>query len=419
MRAARFALIAAFGCSAVPRGEVARAAPYGTWESPILADTVARESHDLGEPTLTADGIYWVEAQSDGHNSLRVRRRDGRVEELFRGADVRTEIHSADGGAYVVDGARILFTDARDQRLYLAEGDTPPRAVTPPAKAWYAGCQLDRRRDRAICIREDSSAAGVPVDAIVAVDLRGSTPPLVLVSGDDFYSAMRLSPDGTTLAWLTWPATRMPWQGTDLWTAPIDAEGRVGAAAHVAGGQHESIQQPEWAPDGDLYFTSERTGFLNLYRRHAGAIEAMWPIERELGAPTWAVDDRGYAFASPTEIVAAVTEAGQTSLFAFDIGTRAARPLMPGYTVAHSIRAGGGRALAIVASPSEPLSLVEIDVTSGRANVLARSSGTLIGEDILARSELIAFPTTDGQAHAMFYPPRNPRAARRRASSRR
>lgn len=409
MRTALVVVITALGCGA-PRGGDPAGTAYGSWESPLRADTVAAENHDLSEPTLTADGIYWLETQADGHNALRLRRPDGTIEELLPGADVRTEIHSAEGGAYVIDGARILFTDARDQRLYLADGKTPPRAVTPAGKTWYAGCQLDTQRERAICIREDAGAGEMAVDAIVAVDLRSEAPPVVLVSGDDFYSAMRLSPDGSTLAWLSWPATRMPWHGTDLWTAPISTDGRVGAAVHVAGGPHEAIQQPEWAPDGDLYFTSERTGFLNLYRRHAGAIEPLWATEREIGAPTWAIDDRGYAFASPTEIVAAVTEAGQTAMVALDLGTRATRRLAPGYTTAHSIRAGSGRAAAILASPSEPLSLVEIDVATGAAKVLARSSSTTIADDLLSRSESITFPTTGGQAHAMFYPPRNPKA---------
>jgi hypothetical protein len=42
----------------------------------------------------------------------------------------------------------------------------------------------------------------------------------------------------------------MPWDGTELWVAEIDAGGALGGATHVAGGPSESIYQPGWSPDG-------------------------------------------------------------------------------------------------------------------------------------------------------------------------
>ena len=53
------------------------------------------------------------------------------------------------------------------------------------------------------------------------------------------------------------------------------ADGALGARQKVAGGADESIFQPEWSPDGMLYFVSDRTGWWNLYRaggrRHRAA----------------------------------------------------------------------------------------------------------------------------------------------------
>nr|MBA2542351.1 S9 family peptidase [Deltaproteobacteria bacterium] len=327
------------------------------------------------------------------------------VVERLPGIDVRTEIHAYGGGAYAVDGARLLYTDAKDQRLYVIQGDAPARVVTPPGKAWHAGCVIDDRLDRAFCVREDATATGLPVDSIVSVDLRGETRPVPIVTGNDFYAQLRISPDGRTLSWLSWALPNMPWIGTDLWVAEIADDGVVGAATQVAGGPSESINQPEWSADGDLYFVSDRTGYWNLYRRHAGAIEAMWPLEAELGQAAWTLDDRGFGFASATEIVAAITVRGQTELRVFDIGTRKARPLAPGYTVAQSVRAGNGHALAIVASPSEPLTLVDIDVARGTTQVLARATDAKLDAGLIPRSEQITYPTAAGDGYAVFYPP--------------
>jgi Tol biopolymer transport system component len=54
--------------------------------------------------------------------------------------------------------------------------------------------------------------------------------------------------------------------GTQLWVAPIQADGLLGEPQLVAGGIEESVFQPEWSPDGVLYFVSDRTGWWNLYR---------------------------------------------------------------------------------------------------------------------------------------------------------
>ena len=95
----------------------------------------------------------------------------------------------------------------------------------------------------------------------------------MLVSGMDFYAAPRLSPDGGRLAWLAWNHPNMPWDGTELWVGEIGPDGSVGAREKVAGGPEESIFQPEWSPDGVLYFVSDRTGWWNLYRQAESGVE--------------------------------------------------------------------------------------------------------------------------------------------------
>ena len=166
----RIAWVVALELSAcrAPRGESA-GTPFGAWSSPLSSAVVSQETRDLAEPTLTPDGVYWLESQPDGHNALLVRRPDGTTSELVPGADVRTEVHAYGGGSYAIDGRRIVYTDARDQRLYIVDGEVPTRAITPPGKAWFAGCQIDHARDRALCVRDDASGGGMPVDAIAVV----------------------------------------------------------------------------------------------------------------------------------------------------------------------------------------------------------------------------------------------------------
>ena len=58
----------------------------------------------------------------------------------------------------------------------------------------------------------------------------------------------------------------MPWDGTELWVADVTGAGALAGHRRVAGGPEESIYQPGWAPDGQLYFVSDRDGWWKLYR---------------------------------------------------------------------------------------------------------------------------------------------------------
>ena len=73
------------------------------------------------------------------------------------------------------------------------------------------------RMKRQSAIREPLLERG---SALVSVDVLGTEAPPILVSGNDFYSTPRLSPDGGRLVWLTWNHPNMPWVATVLITSP-------------------------------------------------------------------------------------------------------------------------------------------------------------------------------------------------------
>ncbi|MBU7021901.1 MAG: PD40 domain-containing protein [Theionarchaea archaeon] len=49
-----------------------------------------------------------------------------------------------------------------------------------------------------------------------------------------------------------------------MWVAEYSPE-ELTNPQKVAGGIEEYVCQPEWSPDGRLYFVSDRTGWWNLY----------------------------------------------------------------------------------------------------------------------------------------------------------
>ena len=55
----------------------------------------------------------------------------------------------------------------------------------------------------------------------------------------------------------------------------LNEDGTLSAARLVAGGSNESIFQPSWSPDSVAHFTSDRTGWWNLYRYDGAKVDAL------------------------------------------------------------------------------------------------------------------------------------------------
>jgi dipeptidyl aminopeptidase/acylaminoacyl peptidase len=261
-----------------------------------------------------------------------------------------------------------------------------------------------------IWVREDHTIAGrEAVNTLVSLALEGDDQGgQVLVWGNDFYSSPRLSPDSSRLAWLTWNHPNMPWDGTELWVGELAADGSLDRAERVAGGIDESIFQPEWSPDGVLYFVSDRTGWWNLYRWHNERIEPLCEMEAEFGRPQWIFGISTYAFESAHRIICAYNQQGLWRLASLDTTTRKLEPIETPYQGILDVRAAPGRVTFVGGSPTEPSCVAQLDPRSRRIDVLRRSSAATVDSGYVSLPQTIEFPTEHGRmAHAFFYPPHN------------
>jgi len=399
-----------------PQGSTkSHVAPYGSWKSPITADLIATETIGLGQMAIDGGDLYWIEMRppEDGRSAIVKRAAGGRTSDVIpRPYNSRSRVHEYGGGSFAVSGGVVYFSNFDDQRLYRQEPGSPaPRPITPPGDRRYADGVIDDRRSRMICVREDHSRAGrEAANTLVSLDLRGGNEDggLVLVSGNDFYSSPRLSPDGSRLAWLTWNHPNMPWDGTELWTAELTAGGFLAAARHIAGGREESIFQPEWSPDGVLHFVSDRTGWWNLYRWREGRVEPLCEMAAEFAEPQWVFGMTTYAFASAGRIVCVYHQRDGWRLATIDRRSGQLEPIEIPYGELYGVRASGDRVVFGAGSPTEPACNVELDLTTRATTVLRRSALVSVDPGYLSSPQAIEFPTERGQtAYAFFYPPRN------------
>jgi dipeptidyl aminopeptidase/acylaminoacyl peptidase len=406
---------------------MATVAPYGSWSSPIDAAAVASSGRRLAFPVLAEDGaVWWAEGRpTEGGRTVLMRRAaGGEPEEVTpAGTNVRTRVHEYGGGAWCLAGPEtVVFADFADQRLYSQQLGEEPVPISPepasPGGLRYADMRPTPGGLGVVCVRErDPDGGGEPVNEIVSLPLAGSAEPQVLAGGRDFYSFPRISPDGEWLAWTCWDHPNMPWDGTELWVAPLADSGQERL---VAGGGEESVFQPEWGPEGRLHFVSDRDGWWNLYRAREpsaelsgeeGTLVQLTEEQADLAHPQWLFGGATFAFLDSGAIVCVRCERGEERLFMLEHeGWEPADLGLPFTSFGFpSISARGKEVALVAASPESGGAVVLYDVEGGTQEIVRSASDEPVDPAYVSRPRAIEFPTGDGEtAYGFFYPPANP-----------
>ncbi|HEX8615542.1 MAG TPA: prolyl oligopeptidase family serine peptidase [Telluria sp.] len=386
-------------------------AAFGLWPSPISAAIVAAGATPLSQPQADGGDAYWLAGRaSEGGRTTLLRQRGAELAELTPAPfNVRSRVHEYGGGAYLVAASTVYFSNFADNCIYTIAPGAAPQAMTHPGSARYADFALDAARGRLVVVREDHAGGSAqPVNTLCAIDADGTE--TVLAHGSDFYAAPRLSPDGASLAWLSWDHPRMPWQGTELWLAQVNPDGSLAPATLVAGGPDEAICQPEWSPAGVLHFVSDRSGWWNLYRLADGSVQPLCERAAEFGSPHWTFAVSMYGFSTDGDIVCTYIEHGVSRLATLSPDTGKLAPIVNPYQEIRELRVGGGVALILGGSPHIPLELARFEMASATPHVLARSITELPADGYLSVPESVTYASgASGQrsAHAFYYPPCN------------
>ncbi|MEM9275680.1 MAG: S9 family peptidase [Cyanobacteria bacterium P01_F01_bin.143] len=396
-------------------------APFGSWKSPITSDLIVSKTVGLGGVASDGPNIYWLESRptEKGRNVLvqltgetfGSRDRDREVSDITpQPFNIRTRVHEYGGGAYLIEDGTVYFSNYQDGRVYQQQIGKSPQAITAESAVRYADFVLDRSNQRLICIAEDHSLAdSEAVNSIVAIAI--STGEITtLVSGNDFYTSPRISPDGKQLAFISWDHPDMPWDSSYLRLGNITPDGSIANIEVIAGAEAESICEPKWSPDGILFFSSDRSDWWNIYRRNAdGTIECLHPMSAEFAYPHWVFGLSTYTFINAELIFCAYSENGSWHLGTINTVSKQFNKIESDYTNISSVTTTpDGQALFIAGSPSQPTAVVKLNLETKSPEIL-KISGTLdIDPGYLSLPKAIAFPTTHNlTAYAWYYPPQN------------
>jgi dipeptidyl aminopeptidase/acylaminoacyl peptidase len=392
-----------------PESRATQSTP-AVWPSPITASIAAVAGLRLADMQLSDGDAYWIEGRpTEQGRCVIVREHDGVIEDLIDPpCSARSWVHEYGGAAMLAHHGTVYFSNAADQRVYTLTPGSAPQPLTPAiGDVRYADFEVDETRRRLICVVEDHRGTDV-VNDIRAIPLAGGEP-VSLVSGNDFYSTPRVSPDGRSLLWVTWNFPNMPWDGSELWVASIDASGMPSNAQRVAGGPSESIFQPAWSPDSVVHFTSDRTNWWNLYRWDGATITALAPMDAECGTPQWVFGFCTYAFCGDGRIVLWACRDGAWECSLLEASGALTRVDIPYTEFGLYVGAQGDDVLFLAGGTDTPVGVVRLHLSTGAHRMVrADSDQTVVNEAILSRPQHVTFPGYNGAtAHAWYYAPRN------------
>ena len=261
--------------------------PFGSWPSPISAELITRAAPGLNCLQSYGESLYWVESRpwEAGRNVIMCRKADGSIKDLLpKPYSHSSRVHEYGGMAYAISGDSLYFVNASDQRIYKTDlsGENEPRPITGLSLQRFADLIIDSKNQRLIAVCEEhisgDNGEQEPENYLLAVSLNTENPSVTkLETGADFYAYPRISPDQKTLCWIQWQHPNMPWDCTQLWQATINADGSLIDKTLVAGASNnESIFQPQWSPDNQLYFVSDRNNWWNIYRAESDGCTPYW-----------------------------------------------------------------------------------------------------------------------------------------------
>jgi dipeptidyl aminopeptidase/acylaminoacyl peptidase len=401
--------------------------PYGSWPTPITSELVVRAAARLGEVSVDGSAahpdVWWSESRpGEGGRSALVRRAaDGSTADALPPPwNARTRVHEYGGAAWTVADGVLWFTDFADQRLYrLDPGAAEPVAVTtePPVPSGVRYADLRVVPGGVLAVRETHPPGGAAADVvneIVRIGTDGTAE--VLVTGPDFVSDPRPSPDGRHLAWLQWDHPDMPWDAAALVVRAADGTETVVAGGRSPDGGAESVVQPVWAADGSLWFCADRTDVWALYRwRPGGDVEPVLDVGADVAGPQWVFGARRFAVLPDGRVVLAHAGEGADRLVVWEPdGTL--RELDLPYAAFRYVTAAGRSVVCVAGGPAGEPVVLRVGVDDGAAEVLRPARDLGLDPAWFSHPEHVSFPTPeDGTgidvAHALVYPPTNPQVS--------
>ncbi len=417
-------------------------APYGTWISPVSANTLTERTVTLSQVRIDGPDIYWVEdnPRRQGRSVLLRRNALAQTSEVLpmlegsRLVNVCTHVHERGGRAYAVKDGVIVISDGLDNRVYamrVADRKRELRPLTPLTEKRYGDFEIDLARGVVYAICEDhrgvrAGTATEPKNSLVAIPIDGSAARdgdliIPVFEGTDFVSAPTASPDGTKLAWLTWSHPEMPWTKSELHVGQLDDRGHLTSDVILVDHPGVCAYEPRWTLEGDLIHVDDSTGWANFYRTEgfrgradepADAWEtrlrtrALHPGPQAFSRPHWQLGLHSYDNFDTEHLVCSWAEGEKWHIGTIRLDNGLLEEWDIGWEPLGNVASAQGRVVFLGHSPTETPAVIEI--LNAQVHVIRPSSEAQIDESVMSRPQNVTWTNRDGsEGYGVLYPPVN------------
>jgi dipeptidyl aminopeptidase/acylaminoacyl peptidase len=314
--------------------------------------------------------------------------------------NVGSSIHAYGGGAYAIDDTRIWYVDSSDGQIHTVDAQAENHiAFGAEFKDITAYGDLTAYGGQLVAVGETADG-----DRLVQFPADESSP-RTLARTDGFFAAPR--PHGDRLAWLSWERDRMPWDATQLRVANLH-DGELNDALVIAGGDNESVLEPQWSATHGLTFLSDRSGWWNLYSWDGNDVQPLVTLDADIAAAPWELGYSSYVHLPGGRIAMTVHDGPRQRLVVHHSDGRRDPVDLPFSTIKPYLAADHDRLYCIASAPTALAQVIAIDLGAyGRWRPLSRPQNIdWAGPDPVTPTEF-SFTGPGGRLNALLYPPHN------------
>eukprot|EP00808_Paulinella_micropora_P004214 g19574.t1 len=316
--------------------------------------------------------------------------------------NVRTRVHEYGGACFAVKTPWLYFVNFSDQRIYqMHVGSNMPIPFSPAGTRF---ADMTVARGGLIAVAERHQADGTVVNFLAFVT--GPDDPIItLASGKDFYSHPSLSNDGKQLTWVCWDHPNMPWDDTELWVADLK-DGKLTHQQKLSG-PGESLTQPKWTMNNELFYISDRTNFWNIYSWDGKTHKALFPKEADFADPDWVFGLSSYDRYSQS-LLCTYSDKNGAHLVLRQLAGGADEQLAVVGCHFKQVRVSGRHAVFVAQDETRADRILLVDMVTKKVKEVASADQSMLDEGYLSTPKIITFRTTGGAtSHGIFYPPKN------------
>jgi len=319
--------------------------------------------------------LYWLEQRPHEQGKSRICRwsEANGVEDFSPKAyNVRSRVHEYGGGEFDVKAGQLICVSDPDQQLNIYYPDPQvwqSLAVNATKENRYADFSWHPNLSQFAAVNELHISDKVH-NALHIMALDGSIQ--IVSKTADFYASPRFDSTGQKLVWVEWDNPNMPWDNTRLMMAFRNKDGEYTEIHRLNLGTDESVQQPSFSPENELYAISDRSGYWNLYRVHTSQWTCVFETPLECAMAPWSLGQRSYVI-NEHQIVISALQNGQQKLLLLDRKQNNVLSASAPYTSA-SLAMTDSDELARLASNADQAERLELlklstgDVTEIKAN---------------------------------------------------